>query len=103
MPRQAIAQIERAEETARSILQQAQKDAREQLAEAQRVSAAKLADAKRQLAELSNAAIQKQKLSDEAYTAGQMEKIKQECESIEEKTCANIEKAVIHVMERVMN
>ncbi|MBQ2752478.1 MAG: hypothetical protein IJF25_07880 [Oscillospiraceae bacterium] len=103
MSRQAIAQIEKAEETARSILLAAQKEAREQLAEAQRISAQKLADAKRRLAELSNAAAEKQRLADEAYTAEQLEKTRLECESIEEKTSANIEKAVIHVMERVMN
>jgi len=103
MSRQAIAQIEKAEETARSILLAAQKEAREQLAEAQRISAQKQADAKRRLAELSNAAAEKQKLADEAYTAEQLEKTRAECEAIEEKTSANIEKAVIHVMERVMN
>ena len=103
MSRQAIAQIEKAEETARSILQNAQKNAREQLAEAQKISAQTAADAKKQLAELTNQAVAKQKAADEEYAAGQLQKTLVECKAIEEKTSANIEKAVIHVMERVMN
>ena len=62
-----------------------------------------MADAKRRLSELSNQAAEQQKAKDQAYAAEQLQKVKMECEMIEEMTAERIEKAVIHVMERVMN